>query len=93
MHGDMACRLSGIQELSLMSMDQPGFVHRYLDFVDRWNRGRMEAVLSLRPDILIRRGWYENVDFWPPATCREFLAPAPALARDARDARTSIVAS
>ena len=87
MHGDMACWLSGIQELSLMSMDQPAFLHRYLDLVERWNRGRMEVVLAQKPDILIRRGWYENADFWSPATYREFVAPS--LARDARQAHAA----
>jgi len=41
----------------------------------------MAVILRQKPDIFIRRGWYENVDFWTPDHCREFLLPG--LTRDA----------
>lgn len=87
MHGDMACWLSGIQELTLMCLDHPEFAHRYFDLIERWNRSRMAVMLAEKPDIFIRRGWYENADFWSPALYREFLAPA--LARDAQQVHAS----
>jgi hypothetical protein len=81
MHGDFACWLSGIQGLMLMCMDQPEFVREYFAIVEDWNRKRMAVVLAEKPDVFIRRGWYESADFWSPALYREFQLPA--LRRDA----------
>jgi hypothetical protein len=80
-HGDMACWLSGIQDLMMMCMDEPEFVREYFGVIEGWNRARMEVMLVQRPDIFIRRGWYENADFWSPRLYREFMLPA--LKRDA----------
>ncbi len=80
-HADFACWLSGIQELALMCVDQPEFLSRYLALIEEWNRKRLAVVLEQKPDILVRRGWYENADFWSPPYYRQFLLPA--LKRDA----------
>ena len=79
-HGDFACWLSGIQDLALMAYDHPDFLTRYLALIERWNRERLAVVLSQKPDLLVRRGWYENADFWSPETYRRFLLPG--LKRD-----------
>jgi len=81
MQGDMACWLSGIQDLMMMCMDAPDFVHEYFAIIEDWNRKRMDVILGQQPDVFIRRGWYENADFWSPALYREFMFPI--LKRDA----------
>lgn len=81
MHGDMACWLSGIEALMMMCMDRPDFVRDYFALIEQWNRRRMEVVLAQKPDVFIRRGWYENADFWSPNLYREFMLPI--LKRDA----------
>ena len=86
-HGDFACWLSGIQELALMAYDHPDFLSRYLALIERWNRERLAVVLSQKPDILVRRGWYENADFWSPDIYRRFLLPG--LRRDAEQAHAA----
>ena len=71
-HGDFACWLSGIQDLAFMGYDHPDFLSHYLALIERWNRERLAVVLSQKPDIVVRRGWYENADFWSPDTYRRF---------------------
>ncbi len=87
MHGDMACWLSGIQDLMMMCVDQPEFVRQYMDLIEQWNRRRMDVVLGQGVDIYIRRGWYESADFWSPNLYREFMLPA--LKRDAEQAHAA----
>lgn len=79
-HADFACWLSGIQDLTLLTLDSPDFVRAYLAMIEEWNRERMAVMLDDGIDVLVRRGWYENADFWPPELFREFLLPA--LKRD-----------
>ena len=79
-HADFACWLTGIQDLILLALDAPEFIRSYLGIIEEWNRARMEIVLGTGVDIVIRRGWYENADFWPPDLYREFMLPA--LKRD-----------
>lgn len=81
MHGDLASWLSGIEPLVYLCADEAPFVHRYLDIIERWNHELMAIMLSEEPDIFIRRGWYENADYWSPQMYREFLFPT--LKRDA----------
>ncbi len=35
----------------------------------------MEVVLKEGLDLWVRRGWYENCDFWSPTTYRQFIFP------------------
>jgi len=81
MAGDMAAWLSGIQEVMMLTLDQPEFVHELLSIVEEWNRARMGLVLDQGVDVFIRRGWYETADFWSPQQYEEFLLPG--LRRDA----------
>jgi len=81
MAGDAASWVSGIEEVMLLTVDQPEFVRGLLAVVEAWNRRRMEVVLDQGVDLFIRRGWYENADFWSPQHYREFLLPG--LRRDA----------
>jgi hypothetical protein len=87
MVGDVACWLAGIEPLTLMAIDHPSFVHRFLDIIEEWNTRRMEAVLRQGVDLVVRRAWYEHADVWSPSLYREFLFPG--LQRDAAQAHAA----
>jgi uroporphyrinogen-III decarboxylase len=78
--GDLAVWLSGLQELVMLTVDAPDFVHDLLDVIETWNRRCVELVLKEGVDLVIRRAWYENADFWSPPYYRRFLLPG--LRRD-----------
>jgi hypothetical protein len=80
MVGDVACWLAGIEPLTLMAIDHPSFVHRFIAIIEEWNAVRMEAVLRQGVDLVVRRAWYEHADVWSPSRYREFLLPG--LQRD-----------
>jgi len=79
---DAACWLCGIEELTLMALDDPTFVAELLDVIAAWNRRRMEVILDEGVDVFIRRGWYEHADFLSPGLYRRFILPR--LQEDAR---------
>jgi hypothetical protein len=72
---DLIGWIHGLQTMVFTIYDQPEFVREMLDIVARWNRGRMQVVLEAGIDLYIKRAWYENCDFWTPASYREFLFP------------------
>lgn len=72
---DMLAWLCGLQNLILLSVDQPGFVKNLLQRIHRWNLERMRVVLSGPVDLYIRRAWYEGCDFVTPRFYREALLP------------------
>jgi len=72
---DMANWLCGMQNLMLLTMEQPAFVADLLDMIHRWNMRRMEAVLSAPVDLYIRRAWYEGCDFVTPGFYRDVILP------------------
>jgi uroporphyrinogen-III decarboxylase len=72
---DMVNWLVGMQQLMLLSMDNPQFVTDLLEVIHRWNVQRMELVLSAPVDLYIRRAWYEGCDFVLPKFYRQAIAP------------------
>jgi len=72
---DMANWLCGMQELMVLTIEQPGFVADLLEMIHIWNLRRMELVLSTPVDLYIRRAWYEGCDFVPPTFFRESVLP------------------
>ncbi len=72
---DMVNWLVGMQQLMLLSMDNPQFVTDLLEIIHRWNVQRMELVLSAPVDLYIRRAWYEGCDFVLPKFYRQAIAP------------------
>lgn len=72
---DMANWLCGMQELIVLTAEQPGFVTDLLEMVHVWNRQRMKVVLSAPVDLYIRRAWYEGCDFVSPGFFREAALP------------------
>lgn len=72
----------GLERMVYLTYDQPAFLAEMLDIIAEWNRARMRVVLAAGIDLYIKRAWYENTDFWSPASWRKFILPV--LAADAR---------
>jgi hypothetical protein len=72
---DLIGWIYGLQNMVFAIYDQPEFMREMLDIIATWNRARMEVVLEAGIDLYIKRAWYENCDFWTPASYREFLFP------------------
>ncbi len=72
---DMIGWLCGLQNMILLTYRQPDFLRSLLGCIAEWNISRMQAAFSLPLDLYIKRAWYENCDFWTPATWKTFLQP------------------
>lgn len=75
MMGDMANWLAGLEQLLIATADAPDFVHGLLQIIEDWNKPFIELSIEEGADLVVRRGWYENADFWSPRMYREFLFP------------------
>ncbi len=78
---DMVGWVHGLNTLVFDIFDQPEFVRDLLGMIAEWNRSRMQVVLDAGVDLYIKRAWYENTDFFTPASWRELILPE--LRRDA----------
>ena len=65
----------GLENLVIAVYEEPELVRELLRLVARWNTERMKVVLGAGIDLYIKRAWYENLDFWTPATWQEFILP------------------
>lgn len=72
---DALAWLCGLQSSVMVAVDQPELLDAILDVVSAWNRWRMEVILDAKPDLFVRRAWYEGTDFWSPALYRRFFLP------------------
>ena len=72
---DMANWLCGMQNLMVLTMQQPDFAGDLLEMIHVWNKQRMEVVLSAPVDLYIRRAWYEGCDFITPRFYRQAVLP------------------
>lgn len=71
----MAGWLCGLQNLIYLAIEEPDFVVELMHIIAAWNLDRMEIVLDEGVDLWVRRGWYENCDFWSPKLYRQFILP------------------
>ena len=65
-----------VEEAVLRVVDQPETMRRLLSHINAAHQRRLERLLDLGVDVVIRRGWYESADFWSPAIYRDFARPA-----------------
>jgi len=72
---DLIGWIYGLDNLVYAAHDQPQFVADLLELIATWNRQRMAVTLRAGADLFIKRAWYENLDFWSPASWRRFLLP------------------
>jgi hypothetical protein len=87
MVGDVACWLAGIEPLTMLALDDPDFIRRFIAIIEEWNTRQMEVVLQQGVDLVVRRAWYEHADVWSPRLYREFLLPG--LRRDVEQAHAA----
>jgi uroporphyrinogen-III decarboxylase len=72
---DMANWLCGMEDLMVLTIQQPDFVVDLLEMIHAWNVRRMDVVLSAPVDLYIRRAWYEGCDFITPRFYAEAILP------------------
>ncbi len=72
---DLVGWIYGLENMVYASYDRPDFLAEMLDITAQWNRQRMAVVLDAGVDLYIKRAWYENLDFWSPASWRRFIYP------------------
>lgn len=58
-----------------LGFDSPDFLHELIGVVAGWARRRLEIVLDIGVDLVIKRAWYEGTELWSPALFQEFIAP------------------
>lgn len=75
MGADCLMWLCGIEGAILTAVDRPDLFEEMVEIVHRWNMRRMEIVLDVGVDLIVRRGWYEGTDFWSPKLFRKFILP------------------
>jgi hypothetical protein len=72
---DLLGWIVGLENVIFMAHDDPSFLRELLELIAGWNRARMRLVLNAGIDLYIKRAWYENLDFWRPASWRDHLEP------------------
>ena len=72
---DAAIRFAGVENLIFAAIEDPEYLEEYFEIIWNWNMLRMEIVLDEKPDMLLRRAWYENMSFWSPDMFRRFMKP------------------
>lgn len=72
---DLIGWICGLDQMIYLPYDNPRFFQDLLDQIAAWNRSRMEVVLAAGIDLYIKRAWYENLDFFTPASWRKYIFP------------------
>jgi len=67
--------LFSAQEAIFRTMDSPDMVGRILTHIGAAYRRRLDLLLRLGVDGVIRSGWYESADLWSPAIFRRYAVP------------------
>ena len=65
----------GLSRLPYALFDAPVFVAELLEMIATWNRARMQVLLDHGVDLIIKRSWYENCDFFSPRHFRRLIRP------------------
>jgi|GEM_PF-1481778 len=60
------------EEAIMLVLERPDEAKRILSAINGAKRRRLEILLDLGVDAVIRRGWYESTDFWNPQIFRAF---------------------
>jgi len=68
--------LHRVEDCILRVIDKPGYIERLLGHINKAKHKRLELLLNLGVDAIVRRGWYESTDFWNPDVFRRFAKPA-----------------
>ena len=79
---DMAIQIAGVEPLVFAAIEDPDYLEEFLSVIWNMNMLKMEIMLDEKPDLFVRRGWYENMSFWSPDMYRRFMKPH--LAKETR---------
>lgn len=63
------------EEFIVRMVEQPEYIAKLLGHINKAKHRRLELLLKLGVDGVIRRGWYESTDFWSPEIFRKFAKP------------------
>jgi hypothetical protein len=76
MGADAMSWLSGFTEIMALSLTHPGIVDEYARIIHEWTMRAIGIYLDVTDaELIIRRGWYETIEFWTPASYRRIIAP------------------
>ncbi len=76
MGADCMSWLSGFVDVMILSLENPDLIREYMRIIHEWNLERIGIYLDLTAaDIIIRRAWYENTEFWTPAAYHQIIQP------------------
>lgn len=71
--GDPLLWMSGVEQVLYSAVDDPQFLDQYIEIVAALDDARLDLLIDLGVDLVVRRGWYESTDFWSPELFRRFL--------------------
>ncbi len=73
---DAMAWLSGMVDVMVLSLTKPDVITEYANIIHEWNMRQIGIYLDVtEADLIIRRAWYENTEFWTPAAYRDIVAP------------------
>jgi hypothetical protein len=68
--------LSGFEQVMTLAILQPDVIEEYARIIHEWNMRQIQVYLDVtQADLIVRRGWYETVEFWTPAGFKRIIAP------------------
>lgn len=73
--GDAFLWLCDATEFMYAMIEFPDYVREFLSVFQEWSLKLVELVLDIGVDVVQRRGWYENPDFWGPTHFTTYLVP------------------
>ena len=74
--GDAFQWMCDIPSFLIAMVENPAFVEEFLGIFHEWSLKMTELALDLGVDVIQRRGWYENPDFWGTKYFEKFLKPS-----------------
>jgi len=75
MGADALLWLCGVENAIFLAMDKPEMIGEILKIISEWNIKRMQIYLEEGIDLLIKRAWYEGIEFWSPIFYRKYIFP------------------
>lgn len=73
--GDAFLWLCNGSDFMCAMIESPDYVREFLAVFQAWSLQLIELALDIGVDVIQRRGWYENPDFWGPTHFATYLAP------------------
>jgi hypothetical protein len=76
MGADAMAWLSGYEDIMVLSIMQPDIIREYVNIIHEWNMRQIEIYLDVTgADLIVRRAWYETIEFWTPRAYHDLIMP------------------